>query len=325
MESSNLRKNIESTILNNYLEYTTLFMLFQSEFLTGVYKRYQDLENGNLTLYFARQAHQDILRQRDYDLNYNISYKNFWKNHDIINPKKKSIIKISEDLSLPKETTRRKILQLIKQKVLNKKNKTIAWLPSEEYKKNYNLFINKEIDELSQLMNFICKKLNIDTTSQEIAKELKDKFSFYWFHHLTTQLEYIKIWTKQFKDLELVLIFIQVITRISAKAKEKSITHENLYKSPWVIKSFEDLTISATSISEVTGIPRATCVRKLEKLVSLKMILQDNFSKRYFLSEEAINSNIINKNITENIVKLFSEFYFICIKAINLKFDTYKD
>ena len=50
-----------------------------------------------------------------------------------------------------------------------------------------------------------------------------------------------------------------------------------------LLKEFISASISATSISEVTKIPRATCVRKLETLVKLKVISQDKIQKDIIL------------------------------------------
>ena len=151
---------IKDKILENFLEYQDIFIQFQSNFFSGLYKRYQGMENGSLALYFAKFAHQDILRQKDYDLNFNIGFEKFWENHALIVPDKKSIDKIASSTSLPKETARRKILQLIQQKVLSKKNKNTGWLPNEQYKESYNLIVQKEIEDLSSLLNYICKKVN---------------------------------------------------------------------------------------------------------------------------------------------------------------------
>jgi hypothetical protein len=310
---------IEGTILQNYIEYQHLFVEFQSKFLSGLYSRYQSVESGNLVLYYARQAHQDILRKKDYDLNYNLSLEKFWENHDEINPACASIIKIGEETLLPKETARRKILQLIKQKVLNKKNRNIGWLPNEQYKQSYNLFINQEVEDVVKLINYVCKKINFPISSEVIMKEVKEKFSFYWFHYLGAQLEYLRLWNKQFNDLELVLIFLQVVNLLASKTKDKNFSHKALFDNPILINEFKGSSISATSISEVTGIPRATCVRKLEFLVKLKIISQDKISKRYYLISTDTLENSITRSITEKIVKLFSEFYFICIRAINIR------
>jgi hypothetical protein len=314
-----LRADIEKIILENYIEYQYLFVEFQSKFLSSLHSRYQSIENGNLVLYFAKQTHQDILRQKDYDLNYDISYEKFWENHRKISPKRRSLVKVVEDTLLAKETARRKILELIKQKVLNKKNRNIRWSPSEDYKQSYNLFVNEEINDVCKLINYISEKLNLPVSTKEATKELKEKFSFYWFHYLRTQLEYLKLWNKLFKDSELILIFLHVVHLFASKAKEKNMTHKDIYNDPSLLKEFIETSISAISISEVTKIPRATCVRKLESLVKFKLISQDRITKRYYIISSSIADNLISKKITEKVVKLFSEFFFICLRTINAK------
>ena len=313
------QRNIEKIILENYTEYQYLFVEFQSKFLSGLHSRYQSIESGNLVLYFAKQNHQDILRQKDYDLYYNISYERFWENHNKSSPKRIPIVKIGKDTFLPKETARRKILQLIKQKVLNKKNKNIGWLPSEQHKKGYNLVFSQEIDGVCKLIHYICKKINFSISREEIAKEIKEKFSFYWLHYLGVQLEYIKEWNRKFKDPELILIFLQVVHLFISKVKEKNLSHKDLYDNSNLLKEFISSSISTTSISEITSVPRATCVRKLDILVKSKIILQDKVSKRYYVIPEALTENAISQKSTEKIVKLFSEFFFICIRTISVK------
>ena len=312
-------ENIKNKILNNYKEYLYLFVEFQSKFLSGLNSRYQNIENGNLVLYFAKQTHQDILRQKDYDLNFNISYEKFWENHLEINPKRKSLISIAKYTLLPKETVRRKVLQLTKKKVLNKKNRNIGWLPSEQYKQNYNLVTDKEINDVCKLISFICEKINLSISKEEIVKELKKKFSFYWFHYLTAQLECLRIWNKKFKDSELILIFLHVMHLFVSKVKKKNISYKEVYNDPSLFKEYVSASISATSISEVTEIPRATCVRKLEILVELEVISQDKISKRYYVIPSPISDDLISQKITKETITIFSEFFFICLRAINIR------
>ena len=313
------RKLIEEKILEHFVAYSDVFIEFQSNFCIGQYKHYQNLENGNLVLYFAKQAHQDILRQKDYDPNFNFSFEKFWENHKLFSPTKNSIIKIAKETYLSKETARRKILQLLKQKVLSKKNNNIGWLPNEQYKESYNLFIHEEIKNLSKVLIFICKKLNFPTTSEKIIGEIKKKFNFYWFHYLSTQLKYLKLWSIQLKDLELFFIATQIINIFVKKSKEKNFSHEKIFNDPSIIKNFEDVSINATSISEVTGIPRGTCIRKLEHLVKLGFIAKNQISKRYYLSYLSISKNLISKKITQEATILFSDFYFICLRAMFAK------
>ena len=312
-------KIIKEKILDNYIDYQYLFLEFQSKLLTNLYSRYQSVENGNLVLYFAKQTHQDILRKKEYDLNFNISYEKFWENHNVTEPQQKSLIRIAEETLLPKETIRRKILQLIKQKVLSKKNKNIGWLPNELYKQSYNLFIEKEISDVCKLISYVCEKINLSIPREQLVHEIKERFSFYWFHFLGTQLKYLRLWSKQFKDQELIIIFLQVAHLFSSRAKKKNLTYKDIYDNPSLLKNFISASISATSISEVTKIPRATCVRKLEFLVKLKVVSKDKISKRYYCIPETISENLVSRKITEEVVEIFSEFFFICIRAIKIK------
>ena len=214
-------KIIKDNILSNYIEYQYLFAESQSKFLSSLYSSYQSVENGNLVIYYEKETHQDILREKDYDLNFNISYEKFWENHNVTEPQQKSLIRIAEETLLPKETIRRKILQLIKQKVLSKKNKNIGWLPNELYKQSYNLFIEKEISDVCKLISYVCEKINLSIPREQLVHEIKERFSFYWFHFLGTQLKYLRLWSKQFKDQELIIIFLQVAHLFSSRAKKK--------------------------------------------------------------------------------------------------------
>ena len=312
-------KIIEDKILNNYTEYQYLFVEFQSKFLSSLYNRYQCIENGNIVLYFAKQTHQDILRQKDYDLNFDISYEKLWENYSGIKPRQRSLVKVADDILLPKETVRRKILQLIKQKVLYKGKKNIGWLPNEQYKKSYSLVIDQEINDVCKLITFICKKINFSIAREELKEEIKKNFSFYWFHYLEAQLKYLNLWSYQFNDREIILILLQVTHLFTSKAKEKGLSHSEIFYDQSILKEFISASISATSISEITKMPRATCVRKLEHLVDLKVVAQDKISKRYYIIPTAISENLISKKITKEVVKNFSEFFFICIRGMNPK------
>ena len=85
-------------------------------------------------------------------------------------------------------------------------------------------------------------------------------------------------------DLELVLIALQVIIQTNQSFKRRNTPYEEHFASKpnnIKFKDEKDSSVSATSISEVTGVPRATCIRKLEKLVSLGMLVQEKKTKRY--------------------------------------------
>ena len=115
------KNNIEKLLKENFTKLMPTFYEMESMFLAGVYKRYGDLESGNIVIYFARDLHLEILRKRENDLNFDLSLDMFWKNHRDIRQGKKKIILVSKETGLPKETTRRKILSLIKKKTFKKR------------------------------------------------------------------------------------------------------------------------------------------------------------------------------------------------------------
>jgi hypothetical protein len=321
-KSELLAKQIKEKILENFFEYIRLFTPVQSSFLSSLHQRYQCLESANIVLYFEKKTHQAILRQKNFDLNYDLSFKKFWQNHNVVEAPQSTIIDIAKNTNLPKETTRRKILELTKQKILVKKNRFTLWAPSEEYKKTYNDCAELEIKQLTKLTKYITDKINLNISSESILNKYKEKFSFYWFNYLNLQLRWMQLWKSQLHDLEIVLIFMQIASLLSSRVKEK-ISHNILFSEPNIINNpitqNLNVSVSATSLSDITGIPRATCIRKLNFMVAKKLLMQDGNSKRYYIIPEALTKNLVSKDLTEKVTGLFSEFYFISIKAMDSK------
>ena len=82
-----LRKNstispeeVSQHIKTHYASLMQAFYESQSSFLCGVYRRYRSIETANIILCFSRNVHLSIIRQREKDLNFNVSRENFWKN-----------------------------------------------------------------------------------------------------------------------------------------------------------------------------------------------------------------------------------------------------
>jgi len=317
-----LAEKIRAKIFENFYGYVALFTPVQSSFLSDLYKRYNCLDSGSIVLHFAKKTHQAILRQKEYDLNYDLSFEKFWHNHSLAQAENTTIIDIAKNTNLPKETARRKLMELIKQKVFSKTKKNILWLPTDEYKKTYNATIFNEIKQLAKLTKYITDKIDLNFSAEEITNEYKKKFSFYWFHYLDLQLKWMKLWKHQIKDLEMVMIFMELVNLLSSKVS-RPVSHEELFTKPELINEPKEknlnVSISATSLSDITGIPRATCIRKLNQMASKKMVIQDENSKRYYIIPEALQKNMVSKELTEKVSGLFSKFYFVTIKALIAK------
>ena len=269
--------HIKKIYKNNYRKIIKDFMNIQSDFLSGIYNRYdKDLDAANIVLFFAKNLHHETLRLRDNDLNIDISFDNFWYNHQKIKQKNFKIISIANETGLPKETTRRKIHSLIKSKMLEKNRNKLIWKPEDKHKESYNKIVSEELQQISKLVQVISLHLDISFSREKISNELKKHYSFYWYHFLNTQLKYLKMWQNKLNDLELLLISMQCLIQ------------SNMSHNKFVEDDIKLGSVSATSISDVTGIPRATCIRKLEKLYLMKIIKKDLTTKRYYFDNKKI-------------------------------------
>ena len=115
----------------------------------------------------------------------------------------------------------------------------------------------------------------------------------------------MKYWQRKTNDLEILLIGLQSL-----------IQSLNYFKQNNVSNKYPD--ISATSVSEVTGIPRATCIRKLERLSKAKFVKKDPLSKRYNLVSDENNNNYLNNPLTnvQGTAGQFADFSSIVYRAV---------
>ncbi len=331
MESFNKfeKKNIQKILLDNFIDLMPALYEMESSFLSGIYKRYGDLEGGNIVIFFAKDLHLEILRKRELDLNFNLSLDEFWNNHRNIIQKKKKIITIAKSTGLPRETTRRKILSLIKIKHIKKTEKnTVFWEPDSKSKDSYIKIIEEQINSLSKFISQQLRFFSLNVPISKIEKEIKNNYSFYWYHYLNAQLEYIKFWQMRFKDLEMLLIGLQTLIQGIKDLKNSnrlrnfdSFILNKTTKDIDYLNSVKNAGISATSVSEVTGIPRANCIRKLEKYIKMKIVEKDPVTKRYILlpAQMKLFPSPLNpaSDGVRHTISIFSEFSSIIIKSLN--------
>ena len=310
--------NIEKIIKDNFAKLMPTFYEMESTFLSGLYKRYGDLEGGNIVIYFARDLHLEILRKRENDLDFDLSLDFFWRNHKNIRQGKKKIISVSKETGLPKETARRKIISLIRKKHLKKEDKSrLFWEPSSEHKETYIKIIGEQINSLSKFILEQTKLLNSVIPLAKIEKEIKKNYSFYWYHYLSVQLQYIRFWHQKLNDLEMLLIGLQTIIQTINYINRKSDGTNSIINRFQKGQDIKEANISATSVSEVTGIPRATCIRKLEKFVKMKVLDKDLKTKRYYLK---INQSTLNPmldfELQKSKISILSDFSSIMMKGL---------
>ena len=304
-------KSLQHNFEKNFSTLLPIFYEMQSAFLSGIYKRYGDLEGGQIVIYFARDLHLRLIRKREEDLNFDLSLDKFWFNHQNTNQDIHRIISVSKFTGLPKETARRKILNLTRNRHLKKTTKNkLYWEPASQYKETYLTIIKEQINSLSKFLYEQSKSLNMNIPFNKFYKEIEKNYCFYWYHYLSAQLKYMKYWQLKTKDLEILLIGLQSVIQSLSYLKESRNLDSSNIKYP---------DISATSVSEVTGIPRATCIRKLEWLCKAKFVKKNLSSKRYQLLHDKLSESILNHPLTnvKSTVEIFTEFSLIIYKALS--------
>jgi DNA-binding Lrp family transcriptional regulator len=213
-----------------------------------------------------------------------------------------SFSELNKDFNLPKETLRRKVLELEKLGVI-KKEKRKVFIDRSSYD-----FI-KPIDQIkitskyiSKVSKILLKNKLIDKiiTEEEIRKKIMKEFSKVWLWFYDFQLNIMNNNMKFLgKDLN---IFYIVATCLL----NQIYNYDNKFKSKDIYSIiFDDYTqaiinqsaagLNTMSISEMTGLPRATVIRKL-KLLEKKRLLTSNSKKQFYLPNPSTQMSSLIKN-----------------------------
>ena len=271
--SSEINKDeVNKFIFNNFNSISPYFYKLISEWMSDAYKIFKDLDKFLILIYLINTDFEFFRRN-----NLNITYENFYKDKTLeIN--KINLIQISKDLNIPKESVRRKISELEKKGVIKKKGKKI-FLDRSAYESQEPINTLKNVSVLLSKFSEISKKKNLTKKSldrTEVSKLIKNNFSFCWYQFFKFIFSYCYRWRKYFGDLEIMLIGITIAFNsvTTASIKLKGI-------ESYIDKWREDILqnnirgINAMSISEITGIPRPTVIRKINSLIKLNMIEMD--------------------------------------------------
>ena len=271
--SSEINKDeVNKFIFNNFNSISPYFYKLISEWMSDAYKIFKDLDKFLILIYLINTDFEFFRRN-----NLNITYESFYKDKTLeIN--KINLIQISKDLNIPKESVRRKISELEKKGVIKKKGKKI-FLDRSAYESQEPINTLKNVSVLLSKFSEISKKKNLTKKSfdrTEVSKLIKNNFSFCWYQFFKFIFSYCYRWRKYFGDLEIMLIGITIAFNsvTTASIKLKGI-------ESYIDKWREDILqnnirgINAMSISEITGIPRPTVIRKINSLIKLNMVEMD--------------------------------------------------
>lgn len=289
------KKEVLSALDSQYSEIGPMWIAHQVEWVNGVYKSFKNHDKFMIVIYLIKKT-LDF-----YSRNFTkLSYDEFYSK-DTTEIEKFSINDIAINLNIPKESARRKILELEESLVIKKYKKKIIIDRS-----SYSHF--KPIESIVRISRFLSTFSNIlyrqkilqkKFSSGELENIIKENFSYIWKLYYEFQIPMMIGYKKKFGDLESLHIYSTcVINQHLYLKKEK----KDIKKRSQFIKSMSSIKmqgVNAMSISDITGIPRATVIRKLKKMVESKK-LSINENKHYKITDYFTKKLIPYQNITLN-------------------------
>ena len=279
------KEDILNVMEKKYSTVGPMWVSNQMEWNNGIYASFKDHDKFMILIFLIKKT-LDFYSRNSIKLTYDEFYK---KNTFEI--ERFNITEISTALNIPKESARRKIIELESQGVIRRINKKIIIDTScFSYSKPINTI--KRISAFLATLSTMCYDEKVSKkriTSEKLELVIKNNFTNIWNFYYEMQIPMILNYKKFFKDYESFHIFGTCVVNQHFDARKLSEAHtdrESFLKSFFVGEKLAG--INAMSISEISGIPRATVIRKLKKLVKGKNLTIDD-KKHYRLRENSLD------------------------------------
>jgi len=308
IESDDIKKILEK----NFTSIIPVWVPLQLAWINNVYRTFHDYDKFMIVMYLLMQTFET------YSKNFvKLDYDEYFDQTEV-EIKSINVMEISKSLNIAKETTRRKINELEEIGAIKRKNKRIiidkkTWpnIKPEETMKRMSRF-------LSTLSKMCVNEgiLGEEISSENITTTSKEYFSFVWKLYYEMQMPMLLGFKKVFGDLE--SFHVNGICLINQALNSKKNNNSEMTKEFYLEKYFFDnqkneVGVNAMSISEISGIPRATVIRKLNKLLKEKFLKIDN--KKHY-SSTGIHANKlleVQKNTFNNLSKFVVRIYNLCL------------
>ena len=308
------KEDIHECLLKNTNQISSDWIFHQWNWLHQNYKPFKDLLKYLILISLKKRSLEFY-----FENGISYSYDEFYS-YSKIQIDNFSFSELNKDFNLPKETLRRKVLELEKLGVIKKEKKKL-FIDRSSYD-----FI-KPIDQIkitskyiSKVSKILLKNKLIDKiiTEEEIRKKIMKEFSKVWLWFCSFQLNIVTNYMKFLgKDLNILYIWATCLLN-------QVYNHDNKFKSKDIHSIiFDDYTkaiinqsaagLNTMSISEMTGLPRATVIRKL-KLLEKKRLLTSNSKKQFYLP----NPSIQMSSLIKNNFRFKSEFIAKTLNLINV-------
>ena len=279
-------EQVYESIMSNYSLLSKEWIYHQWNWMNNVYWSFNDhykylivISLIEKTLHFYNQMNI----QYSYDEFYSKSY---------LQIEKFSITELCGKLDLPKETIRRKVLELEKEGIITRnKKKIVIDVKAFQFVRPKN-----QINFSSKYIYLVSKTLNKDKVYSKkldtkiIENIIKKKFTLCWRWFYRMQIPLVIGYHNFMQDLTTfhvwgTICMNQVLNVSKQLNSEKDKPSLDFFATNNVLieNLGSDSGISAMSISDMTQIPRATIIRKCKYLIKEDLI-RINKKKQYILS-----------------------------------------
>ena len=300
-------EDILKIIVNKYSSLGPLWVTSQMEWMNGTYLSFKNHDKFLIIIYLLKK------RLNKCSKNFvNLTFEQFYKD-DTVEVEKYTIFEISKNLNIPKESARRKINELESIGIIKKYKKKIL-VDRSAFESVKPIKTIKRIARFLSVVSNLCvneKIMEKNLSSGELEEIIKKNFSYVWNDYYNLQIPMMVKYKKIFNDLETFHIYGTCVANQHLERKEidQLIVGRDVFISS--ILSERKGGINAMSISDITNIPRATVIRKLQRLVVNKN-LTINSKKLYRLSGE-FTSNIkpIQKIVLQELANFITRVYNI--------------
>ena len=277
---------VYESIMSNYSELSKAWIFHQWNWMNSVYSSFNDHYKYMIIISLIEKTLQF------YDqMNIQYSYEEYYSK-SYLQIEKFSITELCEKLDLPKETVRRKVLELEKEGVISRSKKKIiidrkafAYVKPENQIKYSSKYIYLVSKSLNKDLNY-SKKLD----QKIIENMIRKKFTLCWRWFYRMQIPLVIGYHKFFQDLTTFHIWgtvcmnqvLNVTKQLDTPEDQPSLNYFTT-NNILINNVGSEAGISAMSISDMTQIPRATIIRKCKFLLKHDLIKM-NEKKQYALA-----------------------------------------
>jgi len=274
-------------MMNSYDQLGRDWIVHQWSWMNNVYQAFKDHYKYMIVISLVEKTLQF------YDqMNIQYSFDQFYSKSSL-QIEKFSITELCEKLQLPKETVRRKVLELEKLGVLKRRKKQIILDRSvfSQVKPERQIKLTaKYIYLISEIFNkdrIFHKKLD----TKYIENIIKKNFSLVWRWFYRMQIPMVIGYHEMFEDVATFHIWGTIVMNQAFNYKNNvsdtnvhSLLPDYMKFSKGVVEKTGSSTgVSAMSLSDMTDIPRATVIRKCKYLVD-HGYLKINEKKQYVMT-----------------------------------------